>query len=434
MPRKSHTEVPIGFEKATRRLAIADLQPLKIVSAAIKKSPKYVQIVASIGEIGIVEPPVVTPDRKDKGKYLLLDGHLRLDYGDARNPNNDHLIFSKGHASPLYYAMLKAVGEIDDEELLTFRKFGSRLEGHPTPRIPPTDVATGSLGQGLPIGVGIAIAGRDLDRLPYRVWVLCGDSEMAEGSMWEAFQHAGWAKLGNLIAIVDVNRLGQTRETMLGWDMEGYAARVAAFIAAAQHEGHDEDEHERAAADGHVHRVLGPVLLGGGGLSNRLANRVRGQAGLSYDIGSAFDADSIDKSAMFVVYGITAPSNIGKVEALVAEEVQKFLTDGPGSEELHAGKKAGLELVKATRADDARLVARTLGSLVKILTQRSGKIAASVPIAPMERNVTKPAVHAMRRARAIFPAPIAIPTIGTEAIPKANAIDVSKNSSRAPIP
>jgi len=79
MPRKSHTEVPMGFEKATRRLAIADLQPLKIVSAAIKKSPKYVQIVASIGEIGIVEPPVVTPDRKDKGKYLLLDGHLRIE-------------------------------------------------------------------------------------------------------------------------------------------------------------------------------------------------------------------------------------------------------------------------------------------------------------------------------------------------------------------
>ena len=79
MPRKSHTEVPMGFEKATRRLAIADLQPLKLVSAAIKKSPNYVQIVASIGEIGIVEPPVVTPDRKDKGKYLLLDGHLRIE-------------------------------------------------------------------------------------------------------------------------------------------------------------------------------------------------------------------------------------------------------------------------------------------------------------------------------------------------------------------
>ena len=91
---------------------------------------------------------------------VLLDGHLRLDYPNPANPANDHLIFSKGHASPLYYAILKAAGAIDDEELLTFRKLDSRLEGHPTPRIPPTDVATGSLGQGLPIAVGIAMAGR----------------------------------------------------------------------------------------------------------------------------------------------------------------------------------------------------------------------------------------------------------------------------------
>ena len=90
---------------------------------------------------------------------VLLDGHLRLDYSNPKNPANDHLIFSKGHASPLYYAMLKATGRIDDEELLTFRKLGSRLEGHPTPRIPPTDVATGSLGQGLPIAAGVALAG-----------------------------------------------------------------------------------------------------------------------------------------------------------------------------------------------------------------------------------------------------------------------------------
>jgi transketolase len=160
---------------------------------------------------------------------VLLDGYLRLDFRAPDDPGRDHLIFSKGHASPLYYSVLKAAGAITDEELLTFRRFGSRLEGHPTPRIPPTDVATGSLGQGLPIGVGIAVAGKQLDRLPYRVWVLCGDSEMAEGSIWEAFQHAGWAGLDNLTAIVDVNRLGQTRETMLGWDMAGYAARVSAF-------------------------------------------------------------------------------------------------------------------------------------------------------------------------------------------------------------
>ncbi|MGO9974002.1 MAG: transketolase [Solirubrobacteraceae bacterium] len=171
---------------------------------------------------------------------VLLDGFLKLDFQAPDDPHRDHLIFSKGHASPLYYSVLKAVGEIDDSELLTFRHFGSRLEGHPTPRIPPTDVATGSLGQGLPIGVGVAIAGKELDRLPYRVWVLCGDSEMAEGSIWEAFQHAGWAKLDNLTVIVDVNRLGQTRETMLGWDLDGYAARARAFEwHAIEIDGHD---------------------------------------------------------------------------------------------------------------------------------------------------------------------------------------------------
>jgi transketolase len=181
---------------------------------------------------------------------VLLDGHLRLDYQNPANPNNDHLVFSKGHASPLYYSILKAAGAITDEEFLTFRKLDSRLEGHPTPRIPPTDVATGSLGQGLPISVGIAMAARSLDKLPYRVWCLCGDSEMAEGSMWEAFQHAGWEGLDNIVAIIDVNRLGQTRETMLGWDLDGYKRRIEAFgWNAIEIDGHDVDQIEAAYAE-----------------------------------------------------------------------------------------------------------------------------------------------------------------------------------------
>src|SRR6266436_9236433 len=126
---------------------------------------------------------------------VLLTRYLHYDFDNPQNPNNDHLIFSKGHASPLLYSIFKAAGAISDEELLTLRKFGSRLEGHPTPILPWVDVATGSLGQGLPIGVGIAITGRRLDPLPYRVWVLCGDSELAEGSIWEGFQHAGWEGL-----------------------------------------------------------------------------------------------------------------------------------------------------------------------------------------------------------------------------------------------
>jgi transketolase len=193
---------------------------------------------------------------------VLLDGHLRLDLENPDDPRNDHVIFSKGHASPLYYSMLKAAGAIEDAELLTFRRLHSRLEGHPTPRIPPTDVATGSLGQGLPIGVGVALTGRRLDRLDYRVWVLCGDSEMAEGSMWEAFQYAAWQHLDNLVAIIDVNRLGQTRETMLGWDLDGYAARLGAFgWHAIEIDGHDVDAIEAAYAEAEATRGRPTAIL-----------------------------------------------------------------------------------------------------------------------------------------------------------------------------
>src|SRR5207302_3700180 len=159
---------------------------------------------------------------------VLMIGYLHYDFDNPQNPNNDHLIFSKGHASPLLYALYKAAGAISDEELMTFRRFGSRVEGHPTPVLPWVDVATGSLGQGLPIGVGIALAGQYLDKLPYRVWVLLGDSETAEGSVWEAFDHASHYRLANLTAIIDVNRLGQRGETELGWNLDVYAARARA--------------------------------------------------------------------------------------------------------------------------------------------------------------------------------------------------------------
>jgi transketolase len=121
---------------------------------------------------------------------VLLARHLRYDFSEPEAPGNDHLIFSKGHASPLYYSMLRAVGAVGERELLAYRRVPSRLEGHPTPRLPWVDVATGSLGQGLPIGVGVALAGKRLDKLPYRVWVLCGDGELAEGSIWEAARPA----------------------------------------------------------------------------------------------------------------------------------------------------------------------------------------------------------------------------------------------------
>jgi transketolase len=181
---------------------------------------------------------------------VLLARHLRYDWDNPKLDSNDHLIFSKGHASPLVYAMFKAAGAITDDEMLTFRKFGSRLQGHPTPEIPWVDVATGSLGQGLPIAVGVALAGRYLDKLPYRVWVLCGDSEMAEGSIWEALDKAGHYGLDNLTPIIDVNRLGQRGETELGWDTDAYRARVEAFgCRAIVVNGLDVEEIDRAYAE-----------------------------------------------------------------------------------------------------------------------------------------------------------------------------------------
>jgi len=160
---------------------------------------------------------------------VLLTRYLQYDWGKPKDPNNDHLIYSKGHASPLCYAMFKAAGAISDAEMMTFRKFGSRLQGHPTPAIPWVDVATGSLGQGLPIAVGVALAGKYLDKLPYHVWTLCGDSELAEGSIWEGLDKAGKYNLANLTAIWDINRLGQRGETEYGWHLDTYRRRVEAF-------------------------------------------------------------------------------------------------------------------------------------------------------------------------------------------------------------
>jgi transketolase len=178
---------------------------------------------------------------------VLLATYLRYDFDNPKDPANDRLVFSKGHASTLLYAMYRAAGVISDEELLTYRQFDSMLEGHPTPRIPWVDVATGSLGQGLPYGVGMALAGKNLDKTPMRTWVLLGDSEMAEGSQWEAFEHAAFYGLDNLVAILDVNRLGQRGETMHGWDLDSYADRARAFgWHAIEIDGHDFEEIDRA--------------------------------------------------------------------------------------------------------------------------------------------------------------------------------------------
>ena len=160
---------------------------------------------------------------------LLFGGAFRYDPDHPDCPNNDRLIFSKGHASPLFYALWAVAGAVSEEELTTYRKFDSPLEGHPTVAFRYTEAATGSLGQGLSIGVGTALNAKYLDKLPYRTYVLLGDSEMAEGSQWESIQIAAHYKLDNLVGVIDVNRLGQRGETMLGSDLDAYAARVGAF-------------------------------------------------------------------------------------------------------------------------------------------------------------------------------------------------------------
>jgi transketolase len=172
---------------------------------------------------------------------VLFSDHLRYDVDDPKSPVNDRFVLSKGHASPLLYSVFKALGAITDQELLSFRKFGSPLEGHPAPvdGMPWVDVATGALGQGLPIGLGMAFAMR-LDGLPGRVWVLMGDSEVVEGSVWEAMANASHHQVRNLVAILDMNRLGQRGPTMLEWNGDAYAERATSFgWHAIQVDGHD---------------------------------------------------------------------------------------------------------------------------------------------------------------------------------------------------
>ena len=200
---------------------------------------------------------------------VLLAAPLRYDFDNPHDPRNDRLVFSKGHASPLVYGLFRAAGVIGEEEFMTYRKFGSRLEGHPVPVLPWVDVATGSLGQGLPIGVGMALAGKRLDRLPFRVWVICGDSEMAEGSMWEAIEHAAFYELDNLTAIIDVNRLGQRGETMHGWDLASYTRRLEANgWAAIEIDGHDvaaiDRAYEEAIGAGKPVAVIARTIKGKG--------------------------------------------------------------------------------------------------------------------------------------------------------------------------
>jgi transketolase len=219
---------------------------------------------------------------------VLLAKYLRYDFDNPHDPHNDRLVFSKGHASTLLYAMFRAAGAISEEELLTYRQFDSIFEGHPTPRIPWVDVATGSLGQGLPYSVGIALAGKRLDRLPFRVWTLCGDSEIAEGSQWEALEHAAHYELDNLVAIIDVNRLGQRGETMHGWDLDSYANRASACgCHTIEIDGHDVEAIDRAYAEA-IDTAGQPVVI--------VAKTIKGKGDPEVEDKNGFHGKALDHS------------------------------------------------------------------------------------------------------------------------------------------
>jgi transketolase len=224
---------------------------------------------------------------------LVFGGTFRFKRDEPAHPNNDRLIFSKGHASPLFYALWAVAGVLTEDELLTYRRFGSPLEGHPTPRFPYVEAATGSLGQGLGIGLGMALNASRLDRLPYRTYVLLGDSEMTEGSQWETIQLAAHYHASNLIGIIDVNRLGQRGETMFGHDIGAYARRVAAFgWKTLEIDGHDIAQALRAFADAATEQSQ-PVMI--------VARTVKGK-GISFLEnadgwhGKALDEDDLERA------------------------------------------------------------------------------------------------------------------------------------------
>jgi transketolase len=201
---------------------------------------------------------------------VLYAEHLRTDVDDPRNPANDRFVLSKGHAAPVLYAALKAIGAIDDDQLLSLRRFGSPIQGHPAPgpELPWVEAATGSLGQGPAIGLGMALA-MHMDEGPGRVWVLIGDSEMAEGSVWEAMEAASHHGVQNLTCILDLNRLGQRGPTMHGWDTDVFVRRAEAFgWAALAIDGHDvaeiDDAYRTAAEDGRPTFIVARTVKGHG--------------------------------------------------------------------------------------------------------------------------------------------------------------------------
>lgn len=194
---------------------------------------------------------------------VLFFDEMRYHVQDPRNPNNDRLILSKGHAAPILYSAWSEAGLFPRADLLKLRQLDCDLEGHPTPRLSFVDVATGSLGQGLGVGAGMAWAGKYLDKADYRIYVVIGDGESAEGSIWEAISFASHNKLDNLVAIFDINRLGQSEPTMYQHHVEIYQKRLDAFgWNAIVVDGHDVDAVKAALAQARTTKDKPTALIG----------------------------------------------------------------------------------------------------------------------------------------------------------------------------
>jgi transketolase len=192
---------------------------------------------------------------------VLFDKYFTYDVSNPLNIYNDRFVLSKGHAAPLLYALFGMSNAYDLEELKTLRKLNSRFEGHPVPKYKYAEAATGSLGQGLSVGAGLALAAKR-ENLPFTTYVLCGDGELAEGQVWEAANFASYHKLNNLIVILDINRLAQSGETMFGHHMNEYEQRFRAFnFRVFNIDGHNYEQIDQALEQAHTHAGQQPVAI-----------------------------------------------------------------------------------------------------------------------------------------------------------------------------
>jgi transketolase len=326
--------------------------------------------------------PTSSLSAADVMTVLMFGGFFRADLNQPEYVNNDRLIFSKGHASPLFYSLYAVAGQapttpsasgghpslkkegissvlkraMEPEEMLTLRKMGSRLEGHPTMLFPYTEVPTGSLGQGLSVGVGMALTAK-ADKLSYKTYVLLGDSEMAEGSVWEAMACASFYKLNNLVAILDCNRLGQRGETMYGHQTEVYQKRAESFgWQTAVIDGHDFNAIKMAFLK--AQSAVGPLMIIAKTLKGKGVSFIENKDGWH---GKALSKEELEKAVLEL--GTLDKNLIGEVAMpeqavscqLSADSKMQF-TDYPKDKAVATRRAYGNALVNLVAVDDRVVV------------------------------------------------------------------------------